>query len=537
MSANGGAVAVLIVGGGPVGLALANELGWRGISCMLVERRDGTVGHPRMNQVSARTMEYCRRWGIAERVRAASIPEDFPRAFSFATSANGYRLARFAYPARKDIVPVHSPESIQRCSQLWFDPILQERAQSLEPVTLRHATELSGFSQDGDGVTAELIDTESGGAETVRAHYLAACDGAESAVRETLGIALEGDETLSHEVNILFRSTDFDALLPGEKAVMQWMFGADGLWADIVAIDGRELWRCGLNRFAPGATVGKADAAEYIRRAAGRDFDFEVISVLPWTRRRVVAERYRDGRVFLVGDSAHQMSPTGGFGMNTGIAEAVDLGWKLAAVLDGWGGPGLLDSYEAERRPVAIRVTDEGARNFAVLAGLPHGPEIDQDSPEGARLRERITHIITNNGFDREYDTDGIILGYRYEGSPICRPDGTDAPPDEVMTYVPTARPGHRAPHGWLADGRSTLDLFGRGFTLLRFGAPGVADGLIAAASARAMPLDVIDIDAGAIGDLYERRLVLVRPDGHVAWRGDAAPTDAAALIDRVRGA
>lgn len=530
-------VPVLIVGAGPVGLALANELGCHGVRCLLVERRDGTVGHPRMNQVSVRTMEICRRWGVADEVRESGVPEDFPRNYLFVTATNGYELARFEYPPRKGLVNPYSPETIQRCSQLSFDPILRRCAESHASVATRFRCEVTRFEQDADGVTAELTDLESGATEQIRAAYIVACDGAESMVREALGIALEGDEALSHDINVLFRSTDLDALMPKGKAVMQWIFGADGLWADVVAIDGRERWRLGLTRFPPGSTVTKQEAAELARRAIGRDFDFEVVSILPWTRRRAVAGRYRAGRAFLAGDSAHQMSPTGGYGMNTGIAEAADLGWKLAAVIDGWGGAGLLDSYEAERLPVARRVVDEGTHNFSVLIDLPHGPEIDQDSEAGARLRSRIGDIIRNNDFDREYDSDGLILGYRYDGSPICVADGTPPTPDDVMTYLPTARPGHRAPHGWLSDGRSTLDLFGRGMMLLRFAADAPVEAIAAAADARGVPLTVVDIADDAIAALYEQRLVLVRSDGQVAWRGDAAPDDGEALIDTVRGA
>lgn len=537
MSVDRSGTPVLIVGGGPVGLALATELGWRGIRCVLVERRDGEVGHPKMNQVSARTMEHCRRWGIAGKVRESGIPEDFPRNYVFLTGLDGYELGRFDYPARKDLVSEHSPEHVERCSQLWFDPILQDRARSFESVTLRYRTELRGFDQDSDGVAAEIVDLDGGRTETVRASYLAACDGAESAVREALCIGLDGGETLSQDINVLFRSTDFDTLLPKGKAVMQWLFGPEGLWADVVAIDGRERWRLGLMRFPPGSTVTKEEAAEHLRRAAGRDFDFEIVSVLPWTRRRLVAARYREGRAFLVGDSAHQMSPTGGYGMNTGIAEAVDLGWKLASVFDGWGGPDLLDSYDAERRPLAQKIIDEGSHNFRVLVDLPHGPEISDDTREGARLRDEISHIIRNNQFDREYDTDGLILGYRYEGSPICVADGSAPTPDDVMVCRPTARPGHRAPHAWLADGRSTLDLFGRGFTLLRFGAAEAGERLIDAARARAVPLEVVDVDDRKIAQLYAGVLVLVRPDGHVAWRGDEHPANPGAIIDRMRGA
>ena len=530
--------AVLIAGGGPVGLSLACELGWRGVPCVLVERRDGSIGHPKMNQVGVRTMEFCRRWGISQTVREQSIAEDFPRNYRYVTSLNGFELARYEFPCRRDTPLDHSPEALQRCSQLWFDPILQKRAASLASVGMRYQTELESFDDDGAGVTATLVDHRSGAHSRIRADYLAGCDGAESAIRDKLGIALLGDQSLSFNINVFFRSRALDALFAKGKAVMQWIFGPEGMWADIVAIDGRELWRLSIMRLAPGTEITREQAAERLRFAVGGDFDFEIISILPWTRRRVVAEHFSRGSVFLCGDAVHQMSPTGGYGMNTGIQEAVDLGWKLAATVQGWGGPRLLDSYDAERRPAAIRITNEGARNYLQFLKIPTGAAILEDTPEGADLRGRITETTYEERFDREYDVQGATLGYRYEASPIVVADGTPEPPDDPMVYLPTARPGHRAPHAWLADGRSCLDLFDREFTLLRLGASAPSsDRLERAAREQRLPLAVHDVTDRAVADLYERRLVLVRPDGHVAWRGDADPDDADAIMRTLRGA
>ena len=529
---------VLIVGGGPVGLSLACELGWRGIGCVLVERRDGSIGHPKMNQVGVRTMEFCRRWGIAQTVREQSIDEDFPRNYHYATAVNGYELARYEFPSRRNTKLEFSPEALQRCSQIWFDPILQKHAASLASVQSRYLTELESFHDDGAGVDATLIERATGKRAQIRADYLVACDGADSAIREQLGIALLGDQSLSFNVNVFFRSRALDVLFAKGPALMQWIFGPEGMWADIVSIDGRELWRLSIMRLPAGTELTLAQAAERLRAAVGRDFEFEIISILPWTRKRVVAERYSQGRVHLCGDAVHQMSPTGGYGMNTGIQEAIDLGWKLAATLQGWGGPHLLESYDLERRPAALRITNEGARNYLQFLKIPVGTEIAEDTPRGVALRQRITDTIYGERFDREYDMQGATLGYRYEGSPITVPDGTPEPPDESMHYLPSARPGHRAPHAWLRDGRSMLDLFRQEFTLLRLGEqPVAADGIIGAARQQGVPLSVHAVADANVCQLYERRLVLVRPDGHVAWRGDADPTDPAAILRRVRGA
>lgn len=531
------AVPVLIVGGGPVGLAASIELAWRGIESLVVERRDGTINHPKMNQVGVRTVEFCRRWGIADKVRQNSIPEDFPRAVRFVTSTAGYQLAHFQFPARADEPCINSPEAIQRCSQIYFDPILRDHAKNLGGATFAYNHDLISFNQDANGVTATINDTTAGITKQIRAQYMIACDGAESGVREALGIGLEGDMALNFNVNAFFRSEDHAALFKHGPAIMQWIIDGDGVWGDIVSINGKDLWRFSLMRVADGHIPSIDEMAGHIRRAVGQRVNFEIHSILPWQRRRVVAERFQDGRVLLAGDAVHQMSPTGGFGMNTGIQEAVDAAWKVAAMIEGWGGPKLIDSYDTERRPVAWAIVNEAARNYNQFAKLPQHAAIDEDTEDSEKLRLKVRDVIHAEKFDREYDMEGVPLGYRFEGSPLIVGDGTLEPPFEVMTYTPTVRAGHRAPHAWLDDGRSTLDLFGCGFTLLQFGGGEGSNDIVNAAASRSVPLTVQEIDDHAIAALYGNALVLVRPDGHVAWRGDQAPVDAGRLIDTVIGA
>jgi hypothetical protein len=275
-----------------------------------------------------------------------------------------------------------------------------------------------------------------------------------------------------------------------------------------------------------------------IRRVAGRDVRFEVLAVYKWDRRKMIAGHYRKGCVFLAGDAAHQMSTTGGFGMNTGIGDAVDLAWKLQAAVQGWAGPALLDSYETERKPVALYNLDEATDMFwKTKALLPGDETISENSPKGARLRELFAKTLIETNVQRQFDVEGVALGYRYDPSPIIVPDGTPPPPVEVQVYTPTARPGSRAPHAWLKDGRSTLDLFGNGFMLLRFGGRSSdLSEMVETARAAGLPLTVCDIDEAPVAALYERKYVLVRPDGHVAWRSDSPPENARSVIDQVRG-
>jgi hypothetical protein len=346
-----------------------------------------------------------------------------------------------------------------------------------------------------------------------------------------------GNPVLTHTTNVIFRCPHLLSLHDKGKAYRHILIGPEGTWATIVAINGRDQWRFSIIGGSKQReyTIDEIEAA--IRRAVGRDFDFEVLSVLPWVRRELVAESYRNGSGFIAGDAAHVMSPTGGFGMNTGIGDAVDLSWKLAATIEGWGGDKLLDSYSSERQPVGARNVAEASGNLRRMLSVGAHPDLTDDTPPGAATRAKVGCAFTET-MRREWFTLGIHLGYRYEGSPICWPDGSPAPPDDAKAYTPLARPGHRAPHAWLADGRSTLDLFGPGFTLLGFGTQArEAAPLLDAARGRRVPLDFVAIAERQVAALYERRFVLVRPDGHVAWRDDRMPADALRLIDVVRGA
>ena len=534
---------VLIVGGGPVGLALAADLGWRGIDCILLEQGDGTIYHPRANTVNSRTMEFCRRWGVAEEVHNSGAPPDFPSTILYLTSLQGYELARIERPtygggdAGRVKPLLTSPERSERCNQLFFDPIMRHLAQAMPSVTMRYRCRFEAFEETEGGVIATVRDLASDRTETVAARYLVACCAGHSAVPKALDVRWEGEAALSYHLNVFLRTHELWNRHDKGKAAFYFFVNRVGNSPSLIELDGKDLWRLGVNlgseRIAPEAV----DVKGIVKAVMGPDFPYEVISVLPWTQRSIVADRWQRGKIFLAGDAVHQHGPSGGFGMNTGLGDAVDLGWKLAATLEGWGGAGLLDSYERERRPVAKRVVDEVRENQGEIVDAATLDAIEEPGPRGDELRRRLGELIVQHR-TRVYISDGIALGYRYDPSPIIAPDGTPAPRDTVTEYVQTSRPGSRAPHAWLAEGRSTIDLFGKGFVLLAFGgAAGEGDGLAAAARSRGMPLALVPIDDAAIAKLYERRLVLVRPDGMVAWRGDAPPADPLALVDLVRGA
>jgi 2-polyprenyl-6-methoxyphenol hydroxylase-like FAD-dependent oxidoreductase len=531
-------VPVLVIGGGPVGLALAGDLGWRGIACTLVEQSDGSIYQPRMDLVGIRTMEFCRRWGIVPAVEGSPYPRDYAQDNIYLTSLTGYELGRERFPGIGQAPPPkESPQRRERCPQNMFDPILRAFAASQKNVALRYRTRLVSFTQDADLVTAVVENAETGTREEILARYIVGCDGARSLVRETLGIAMQGNPVLTYTTNVIFRCPHLLSLHDKGKAYRHIFIGPEGTWATIVAINGRDEWRFSIIGGSEQRDYTTDDIKAAIRRAIGRDFDFEILSVLPWVRRELVAERYRGGRGFIAGDAVHVMSPTGGFGMNTGIQDVVDLSWKLAATLEGWGGEGLLDSYGIERQPIGTRNVTEASGNLRRMLSVPPHPDLLDDTPQGAATRAKVGREFSET-MRREWFTLGAHLGYRYENSPVCWPDGTAAPPDDPRAYVPTARPGHRAPHAFLADGRSTLDLFGRGFTLIGFGVDAAeAAPLLEAAKKRNLPLTFTAIAEPHIAALYQRKFVLVRPDGHVAWRGDRMPEDALCVIDVVRGA
>jgi 2-polyprenyl-6-methoxyphenol hydroxylase-like FAD-dependent oxidoreductase len=514
---------VIIVGAGPVGLALACELGLRGVDCMLIEKRDGSITVPKQSMVSSRSMELCRRWGVAKAVRTAVWPQSHPRDFVYLESLRGRELLRVKVPSfaqrdRQDF----TPEAPCPCPQTYFDPILMGRVKTFASVHTRYNTRLDGFTQDDGGVTAQLTDMATGAAHTVAARYLVGCDGPVGIVREQLGIGLVGGGAIANSVNLFFRSAALASFHDKGWARFYRVIDETGCWAELIPIDGKELWR--LTVFDEPASADEPGAL--LQKMAGGVFDYEMLSVAPWKRREYVANRYGHGRVFIAGDAAHECSPTGGIGMHTGLEEAVNLGWKLAATMEGWGGPGLLASYEVERRPVALRNVELATRSFHAIAGIP-GRRGAEDAADWQTSPSRWLSVPEH-----------VKMQYCYESSPICMPEGTRAPEPEPGRFVPSTRPGSRAPHAWLADGSSTLDLFGEGFVLLRLGSnpPGAAR-LTDAAKMRRVPMREVSLRDSQVAALYEKRLVLVRPDGHVCWRGDNVPADAGAIIDCVRGA
>lgn len=528
---------VLIVGAGPVGLALAGELAWRGVACTLIEKTDGAITQPKMDLIGPRTMEFCRRWGIAEQVKNCPYNPDHPQDNVWLESLVGYEFGREVFPAPRNAKPpAQSPVGRERCPQDMFDPILRRWVESMPAATLRYQTTLVSFVERMDGVTA-VVRNEAGDEETIEADFLVGADGGASTVRQALGITMTGNVALTYTTNVIFRCPGFWQLHDKKKGYRFIFIGPGGTWCTLVAIDGHDRYRFSIIGDETRHTLSEGDVQQAIIRAMGKDFDFKIQSIVPWVRREMIADSYGTRRVFLTGDAAHLNSPTGAFGMNTGMQDSVDLGWKLAATVQGWGGQRLLESYELERRPVAVRNVAEATANLRRMLSSREklSPLVFEKSAAGDAAREEFGDFYTAI-MKHEWFTLSIHLGYLYDQSPIVCPDGTPAPNDPPMAYTQTARPGSRAPHIWLKPGVSTLDLFGRGYVLLRFDPSADVAPIDDAARKRSVPLEVIDVADDAAREVYVNSLVLVRPDGFVGWRADQLPDDAIGLIDIVRG-
>lgn len=517
---------VVIVGGGPVGLATAIELATRGISCLLIERQERAGHAPRAKTTHTRTREHLRRWGIAgDLAEAAPFGIDYPSHILFVTRLAGPLIARFEHglncrPERDDRYSEHS----QWIPQYRLEGVLRRHVDSLPLVRFELGQEFLSFAQHDGGVDVRIRDVATGTERTVSAQYLVGADGARSLVRDQIGAKMVGTYGLSRNYNTIFRSAGLGEAHGHGPGIMYWQINGD-VPSLIGPMDQPDLWYFMPTMVPEGATFTEAETIELIRRSTGFDLPYEILSSDEWVASRLLADRYSDGRVFLVGDACHLHPPFGGFGMNMGIADGVDLGWKMAATLQGWGGPDLLASYEAERRFAHEYVMDEAESNHSLNPSRLYQPELEAAGAAGDAARDRLAKLIWEHKTSEFYAL-GVVLGYCYQQSPIVVDDGTMQHWTRSREYVPQAIPGCLAPHRWLDDDRSLYDLFGAGFTLLA-----LADGVeadIAAATAtaaqRQVPLTVLRLADAGLGEVYGARLALIRPDQHVAWRGDAWP-------------
>jgi 2-polyprenyl-6-methoxyphenol hydroxylase-like FAD-dependent oxidoreductase len=541
-------VDVLIVGAGPVGLTLAIDLAWRGIDVTLVETRSRAAPpEPKCNHVAARTMEIFRRLGVAGKVRNAGLPADYPHDISYRTTFTGLELTRIRIPCRRDRFTMTdgpdcdwpTPEPPHRINQIFLEPILFDHAAAQPRIRIINRTSVDEVAVGDRSASAVLRDLDSGAVSRMSGRFLIGCDGARSVVRKAIGARLSGDEVVQRVQSTYIRAPGLMKLQQHERA---WGTGSiNPRRAGMVyAIDGVERWLVHNYMKPDEGDFDSVDRDGCIRTilGVGPDFRYDVISREDWVGRRLIADKFRDRSTFIAGDAAHIWVPYAGYGMNAGIADAMNLSWLLAAHLNGWAPPAILDAYEAERWPITSQVSrfamshaEAEIRRRGAVPG-----DIEDAGPAGERARQEVGRLAYQINV-QQYACAGLNFGTYYDRSPIIAYDGAEHPAYTMDSYAPSTVPGCRTPHFWRDDGRSIYDAMGPEFTLLRFDSSIDTAPLEAAALRRALPLAVLDVDISAARGLYGHRLVLSRPDQHVAWRGEALPSDCLALIDHIRGA
>ena len=525
---------VLIAGGGPVGLMLATVLGRFGIRVMLVERNATTTRHPKMDITNGRSMELFRRVGLVDALRKAAVPEENPFDVAWVTSMAGHELHRFRYPSvveARRLIAEHndgtqSREPPMRVSQVEIEPVLKRAAEACPTVDVRFGVAFEDFSADAGGVTVTLRNSATGDTEQVRCDYLAGCDGGSSRVRAVLGIALDGTPRVAQRYMVHFRSRAYDVL---QRWGIAWHYQAPT--ATLIAQNDVDIWTLQA-RLPPDTALDQIDPTDILKTFCGGPIEHEILVANAWTPHLLLAQSYGGGRVFLAGDAAHQYIPTGGYGMNTGIGDAVDLGWKLAATLLGFGGPTLLNSYESERRPVGYRNREASATHTKVRLEIAESyrQAYETGLPLDDARRAALGAKIAAHG-NIENESFGIEFGYVYDRSPIVVPEPGAVAPADPVHYVPTTMPGARLPSIFLSDGSALFDRLGAWFTLVNFGALD-ASPLVAAAARVNIPLQVLSLQEPALARIYGRDALLVRPDQHIAWRGsETSSVDAAKVL------
>lgn len=508
---------VLIVGGGPVGLSCAVELAHHGVQSLVLERRPD-VSHlrPRAKTTSARTMEHFRRWGIAEQIRRrAGLPVDWSDTAVFCTALTGREITRITGCFGLDLTGSELvAEAGQQVAQPVVEEVLREKLTSSDLAGLALGVQGVAAGQGDDRAWVDVVD-RTGACRRVAADWVIGCEGARSVIRDALQSDYDVVDGGRPNVSIVFRAPGLADHVPHGPAVHYWVLSADqpGL---VGRFDLADRWWCSANGVDPGTQP--ADPPEIVRNLVGTDVAVEILSTDAWQARIALAGQWRNGRLLIAGDAAHQNPPWGGHGFNTGIGDAVNLGWKLAAVINRWAPPDLLDTYELERRPVARQTIDEAVRNMSNLAPeLAAALQADSDEQFEATRQAAADAILRTK--DSEFHSLGLTLGYRYDNSPIIV-GATCGRPAANGTYIPNAAPGCRLPHFYV-DGESLYDRLGREFSLVGDLTRPAADALAQAAAALGVPMDAVDVDPSDRAAHFDAGLVLVRPDQHVAWRGD----------------
>jgi 2-polyprenyl-6-methoxyphenol hydroxylase-like FAD-dependent oxidoreductase len=533
-------IPVLVAGGGPVGMTVALFLAHYGVPTILVERNPSTTRHPKMDLTNGRTMELFRRIGIVDKLRDVGVPRDNPFDISWITSFAGHELHRFRYPSSNQAAEIaarvndgsFTSEAPLRVSQVVIEPALKAAIDAHPLIDVRFNTTFERIvKNDEAGVVVEVHANGADETYEIECQYLAGCDGGGSRVRRQLGIELDGNMAVAGAYMVHFRSDARDLM---QRWGIAWHYQNGG--GSLIAQNDQDIWT--LQRWLiPGEDPDQLKAEDILETWAGCKFDYEILQANPWAANLVVAERYVDNRVALAGDSAHQYIPTGGYGMNSGIADAAALSWALAALVQGWGGDKLLAAYEAERKPTAWWHLEAAQRHMAVRIAFSElyaaAGDLEGDSPEAAARRSAAAEQVVKLG-NAENESWGVEQGYRYDGSPIIAHEA-GAPTIDPLTYRPNTWPGVRLPHVFLEPGLSIHDKLGRYFTLIAL-TPTNTAAVRQAAEAADIPVEIVELNRPDLLPIYERPLLLVRPDQHIAWRGDRLPDDVNGLLSLAAG-
>lgn len=528
---------VIVAGAGPCGMAVAIELGLRGIRTLICEPRAFTdYGIAKVNLVNGRSMEHFRRWGIADRHRANDpVPSEVARDLVFSTRANGKILfkAEGAYEWRERM-PIAS-ETPEWAPFEAIEKTLRDRIGELDTVTFIEHSKVIDFTQNGDGV--EVVYEKDGERIAAGGDYFIIANGPHSPQRRKINLRLEGG-TLFDNISWRFHAPELKTLFKDTHLCSMTFFLNEDAYGDILVPYGDDYWGYYVSPMPEDIDpMDWSKVREMMFRSVGQPFETSDERGWVWGSHARMTRSFHFGRAFLIGDAAHLTPPFGGFGMNMGVGDAADLGWKMAAMLEGWGGPGLLESYTLERYPVCKFIIEGSAHNNTVWGKAIVRPHMEEDSERGEQIREDIRKFIVEEK-TQQFRSHGAQFGYRYTGSPIVMGDGAEPPPMTYGDYVPSSVPGCRAPHVWLGEDDSLYDHFGWGFCLLKLDAQADTAPLESAAAAVGLPIKVLDLsDRPDVVEQYERKLTLIRPDQHVAWRGDEAPGDCAYVVDVVRGA